>query len=209
MSTVSVAMVDMNNKKVKDVTLPALFGAEVKPHLLHSAVVNQLANKRAGTASTKTKGLVSGGGKKPWKQKGTGRARSGSNRSPLWRHGGTCFGPLPRDYSYSMPKKMKRAALTAALAEKAKEQRVIVLDKLALAEPKTKQMSTLLATLGVSENAIVLLSPENRNVALAARNIPSVKVLRMQNINVYDLLKYRYLITTEDALNVLEETYGK
>jgi len=108
-----------------------------------------------------------------------------------------------------MPKKMKRAALTAALAEKAKEQRVIVLDKLALAEPKTKQMSTLLATLGVSENAIVLLSSENRNVALAARNIPSVKVLRMQNINVYDLLKYRYLITTEDALNVLEETYGK
>lgn len=209
MSTVSVAMVDMNNKKVKDVKLPALFEVEVKPHLLHSAVVNQLANKRAGTASTKTKGLVSGGGKKPWKQKGTGRARSGSSRSPLWRHGGTVFGPLPRDYSYSMPKKMKRAALTAALAEKAKEQRVIVLDKLALAEPKTKQMSALLATLGVSENAIVLLSSENRNVALAARNIPSVKVLRMQNINVYDLLKYRYLITTEDALNALEETYGK
>lgn len=205
----SVAMVDMSNKKVKDVELPALFGAEIKPHVLHTAVVNQLANRRAGTAATKTKGLVSGGGKKPFKQKGTGRARAGSSRSPLWRHGGTIFGPLPRDYSYSIPKKEKRAALISALASKVSENKLIVLDKLSLAKPKTKQMAGLLETLGVAESALVLLTAENKNVALAARNIPNVKVLRMGNINVYDLLKYRYLITTQDAITAMQEVYGK
>ena len=205
----SVAMVDMNNKKLKEMELPALFGAEVKTHLLHTAVVNQLANKRAGTACTKTKGLVSGGGKKPWKQKGTGRARAGSSRSPLWRHGGTVFGPLPRDYSYTIPKKEKRAALASALAAKVSENRLIVLDKIMLAEPKTGQMSSLLKNLGVAENALVLLGAENKNVALASRNMPSVKVLRMENINVYDLLKYRYLITTGDVLTALAEVHGK
>jgi len=205
----SVAMVDMSNKKVKDVELPAVFGAEVKSHLLHSAVVNQLANRRAGTAATKTKGLVSGGGTKPFKQKGTGRARAGSTRSPLWRHGGTVFGPMPRDYSYSMPKKEKRAALAAALSSKVGENRMVLLDKLELAEPRTKQMSELLKTLGVAESALVLISAENKNVALASRNMPNVKVLRMENINVYDLLKYRYLITTQDALTTMQEVYGK
>ena len=205
----SVAMVDMSNKKVKDVELPAVFGAEVKSHLLHSAVVNQLANRRAGTAATKTKGLVSGGGVKPFKQKGTGRARAGSTRSPLWRHGGTVFGPVPRDYSYSMPKKEKRAALAAALSSKVGENRMVVLDKLELTEPRTKQMSDLLKTLGVAESALVLISAENKNVALASRNMPNIKVLRMENINVYDLLKYRYLITTQDALTTMQEVYGK
>ena len=205
----SVAMVDMSNKKVKDVELPAVFGEEVKSHLLHSAVVNQLANRRAGTAATKTKGLVSGGGVKPFKQKGTGRARAGSTRSPLWRHGGTVFGPTPRDYSYSMPKKEKRAALAAALSSKVGENRMVVLDKLELTEPRTKQMSDLLKTLGVAESALVLISAENKNVALASRNMPNIKVLRMENINVYDLLKYRYLITTQDALTTMQEVYGK
>ena len=205
----SVSMVDMSNKKVKDVELPALFGAEVKSHLLHSAVVNQLANRRAGTAATKTKGLVSGGGKKPFKQKGTGRARAGSSRSPLWRHGGTVFGPQPRDYSYSMPKKEKRAALVAALSSKVSEQRMILLDKLELAGPRTKQMAELLKALGVAESALVLITGENKNVSLATRNMPSIKVLRMENINVYDLLKYRYLITTQDALTAMQEVYGK
>jgi len=205
----SVAMVDMSNKKVKDVELPALFGAEIKPHVLHTAVVNQLANRRAGTAATKTKGLVSGGGKKPYKQKGTGRARAGSSRSPLWRHGGTIFGPVPRDYSYSIPKKEKRAALISALAAKVSENKLIVLDKLSLSEPKTKQMAGLLETLGVAESALVIVTAENKNVALAARNIPTVKVLRMGNINVYDLLKYRYLITTQDAITAMQEVYGK
>lgn len=205
----SVAMVDMSNKKVKDVELPAVFGEEVKSHLLHSAVVNQLANRRAGTASTKTKGLVSGGGIKPFKQKGTGRARAGSTRSPLWRHGGTVFGPMPRDYSYSMPKKEKRAALAAALSSKVGENRMVLLDKLELAGPRTKQMSELLKTLGVAESALVLIVAENKNVALASRNMPNIKVLRMENINVYDLLKYRYLITTQDALTTMQEVYGK
>lgn len=205
----SVAMVDMSNNKVKDVELPAVFGAEVKSHLLHSAVVNQLANRRAGTAATKTKGLVSGGGTKPFKQKGTGRARAGSTRSPLWRHGGTVFGPTPRDYSYSMPKKEKRAALAAALSSKVGENRIVLLDKLELAGPRTKQMSELLKTLGVAESALVLISAENKNVALASRNMPNIKVLRMENINVYDLLKYRYLITTQDALTTIQEVYGK
>ncbi|MCK9420845.1 MAG: 50S ribosomal protein L4 [Nitrospirae bacterium] len=205
----SVSMVDQQNKKVKDVELPGFFSTEVRPHLMHAAVVNQLANKRAGTASTKNKALVSGGGAKPWKQKGTGRARSGSNRSPLWRHGGTCFGPMPRNYSYALPKKAKRAALLDALASKLTDNRLVLIEKLELAEPKTTLVSTMLETLGVQENALILITSENKNLTLAARNIPSVKVLRMDNINVYDVLKYRYLITTQDALNSMQEAFGK
>jgi large subunit ribosomal protein L4 len=205
----SVAMVDQNNKKVKDVELPALFSSEVRSHLVHSAIVNQLANRRAGTASTKNKALVSGGGKKPFKQKGTGRARAGSNRSPLWRHGGTVFGPMPRDYSYALPKKAKRGALVDAIASKVAESRMILLENLNLAEPKTKLVSELMETLGVQETALILIKAENKNLALAARNIPSVKVLRLDNINVYDLLKYRYLVTTQDVMNAMQEVYGK
>lgn len=205
----SVVMVDQNNKKVKDVELPGVFAGEVRAHLVHAAVVNQLANRRAGTASTKTKGLVSGGGKKPFKQKGTGRARAGSSRSPLWRHGGTIFGPMPRDYSYSLPKKAKRAALTDALASKVADNKLILIDSLNFAEPKTKLVSAMLESLGIQQNAVVLIKGENKNLTLAARNIPSVKVLRMENINVYDLLKYAYLITTQDSLNAMQEVYGK
>lgn len=205
----SVIMVDQSNKKVKDVELPAFFSSVVRPHLVHAAVVNQLANRRAGTAATKNKALVSGGGKKPFKQKGTGRARAGSNRSPLWRHGGTIFGPMPRDYSYALPKKAKRAALMDALASKVAENKLILLESISFAEPKTKLMSALLETLGVQETALVLMKAENKNLALAARNIPTVKVLRMDNINVYDVLKYRYLITTQEALNAMQEVYGK
>lgn len=205
----SVVMVDQSNKKVKDVELPSVFSAAVRPHLMHAAVVNQLANRRAGTAATKNKALVSGGGKKPFKQKGTGRARAGSNRSPLWRHGGTIFGPMPRDYSYALPKKEKRAALVDAISSKVADNRLILVNSLELAEPKTKLVSTLLDTLGVQQTALVLIKTENKNLTLAARNVPSVKVLRMDNINVYDLLKYQYLITTQDALNAMQEVYGK
>jgi large subunit ribosomal protein L4 len=205
----SVVMVDQNNKKVKDVELPDLFATPVRPHLIHAAVVNQLANRRAGTAATKNKALVSGGGKKPFKQKGTGRARAGSNRSPLWRHGGTIFGPMPRDYSYALPKKEKRAALVDAISSKVADNKLVLVNSLELAEPKTKLVSTLLDTLGIQENVLVLINAENKNLMLAARNIPSVKVLRMDNINVYDLLKYRYLITTPEGLNIMQEVYGK
>jgi len=205
----SVVMVDQNNKKVKDVELPGVFSTEVRSHLVHAAVVNQLANRRAGTAATKNKALVSGGGKKPWKQKGTGRARAGSSRSPLWRHGGAVFGPMPRDYSYSLPKKAKRAALVEALASKINENKLILVDSLDLAEPRTKLVSSLLTNLGVQESVLVLINAENKNLALAARNIPTVKVLRLANINVYDVLKYRNLITTQDALDALQKEYGK
>lgn len=205
----SVIMVDQSNKKVMDVELPALFGSDIRPHLIHASVVNQLANRRAGTAATKNKALVSGGGKKPWKQKGTGRARAGSNRSPLWRHGGTCFGPMPRDYSYALPKKEKRAALVDAIASKVLDNRLVLVSSLDFAEPKTKLVTSMLDTLGVKENALVLIKSENKNLTLASRNIPSVKVLRMENINVYDLLKYRYLIMTQDALSAIQEVYGK
>ena len=205
----SVKVVNMNNKKVKDVELPEKLASLEKAHLIHTAVVNQLANKRAGTAATKTRDLVRGGGKKPWRQKGTGRARAGSNRSPLWRGGGVVFGPLPRDYSYTVPKKMKKAALAAAFAAKVNDKKLVLLDQLSLNEPKTKMMTELLKKLGVEESALVLIASENRNVALAARNIPSVKVLRLQNINIYDLMKYRYLVTTQEALSAIEEAYGK
>jgi len=205
----SVVMVDQNNKKVKDVELPSLFGSEIRSHLIHASVVNQLANRRAGTASTKNKAMVSGGGKKPWKQKGTGRARAGSTRSPLWRHGGTCFGPMPRDYSYALPKKEKRAALVDAIASKVIDNRLVLVNSLDFAEPKTKLVTSMLDTLGVKENALVLIKAENKNLTLASRNIPSVKVLRMENINVYDLMKYRYLIMTQDALSAIQEVYGK
>lgn len=205
----SVSMVDQNNKKVKDVELPSMFSVEVRPHLVHAAVVNQLANRRAGTAATKNKALVSGGGKKPFKQKGTGRARAGSSRSPLWRHGGTVFGPTPRDYSYALPRKAKRAALVDAVASKVADNKLLLVDSLELTEPKTKLVSSILENLGVQETALVLIAGENKNLRLAARNIPSVKVLKMDNINVYDLLKYRYLITTQEVLNAMQEVYGK
>ncbi len=205
----SVVMVDQNNKKVKDVELSGVFSTEVSSHVLHAAVVNQLANRRAGTASTKNKALVSGGGKKPFKQKGTGRARAGSSRSPLWRHGGTVFGPLPRDYSYALPKKARKAALAQALASKVADNKLILVDSLNVAEPKTKLVSALLEALGVQGNALLLVKDENKNLTLAARNIPSVKVLRTGNINVYDLLKYSFLITTQDAVNAMQEVYGK
>lgn len=205
----SVVMVDQKNNKVKEVELPAIFSSEVRTHLVHAAVVNQLANRRAGTASTKNKALVSGGGKKPFKQKGTGRARAGSSRSPLWRHGGTVFGPMPRDYSYAMPKKARRGALVDALASKLADNKLILIDSLNISEPKTKLVSGLMETLGIQGNALVLIKEENKNLALAARNIPAVKVLRMQNVNVYDVLKYAYLITTQDTLSAMQEVYGK
>jgi large subunit ribosomal protein L4 len=205
----SIAIVDQKNNKVKDVELPSIFSAEIRPYLVHAAVVNQLANRRAGTAATKNKALVSGGGKKPFKQKGTGRARAGSSRSPLWRHGGTIFGPVPRDYSYALTKKAKRGALVDAVASKISENRLIVVDSLEVAEPKTKLVAGMLENLGVNESALVLVVGENSNLRLAARNIPSVKVLKTDNINVYEVLKYRYLITTQDALNAMQEVYGK
>ncbi|HZD39272.1 MAG TPA: 50S ribosomal protein L4 [Terriglobales bacterium] len=181
-----------------------IFGVSPRPHLLHEVVVMQLRNRRAGTAATKSKGLVRGGGKKPWRQKGTGRARAGSIRSPVWVGGGTIFGPQPRDYSFRMPRKARREALMSALSVKNREGCIIVVERLTLDEAKTKRMVEALAELKVSSALIVLSEPEEK-VERSARNLPSVKVIRVEGLNVYDLLHYEHLIMTEAALKRLEE----
>lgn len=181
-----------------------IFAVELRPHLLHQAVTMQRNNRRAGNASTKTRGFVRGGGKKPWKQKGTGRARAGSIRSPLWVGGGTIFGPQPKDYSYHMPKQARRQALLSALSLKNKEGKIIVLDTLELSEAKTKLMRQVLEGLQV-KNAVILLPRSDEKVELSARNLPYVKVLRVEALNVYDLLRHEHLIMTEGALRRIEE----
>jgi len=182
----------------------AIFGANPRRHLLHQAVVMQLANRRAGSAATKSKGFVRGGGKKPWRQKGTGRARAGSIRSPIWVGGGTVFGPQPRDYSYRMPRTARREALLSALSLKKRENKIIVVDKFELEQAKTKLMVQALAELKV-QSALLVISQPDVKIERSARNLPNLKVLRVEGLNVYDLLRYEHLILTEQALKTLEE----
>ena len=182
----------------------AIFGAKARPHLLHQAVVMQLANRRAGTAATKTKGFVRGGGKKPWKQKGTGRARAGSIRSPIWVGGGTVFGPTPRDYSYRMPRTARREALLSALSVKNRDGKLIVVDKFSLEAAKTKIMAQALAELKVT-SALIVIAGADATIERSARNLPKIKVLRVEGVNVYDLLRYDHLVLTAGALKLLEE----
>jgi len=181
-----------------------IFGIKTRPHLLHQTVVMQLNNRRAGTAATKSKGFVRGGGKKPWRQKGTGRARAGSIRSPLWVGGGTIFGPQPKDYSFRMPRKARREALLSALSLKHGDGKIIVLDKLELEEAKTKLMVKVLIELKVASALLVIAQPDEK-IERSSRNIPALKVLRVEGLNVYDLLRYEHLILTEGALKLLEE----
>ena len=181
-----------------------VFGVRVRPHLLHQAVTMQLNRRRAGTASTKSKGWVRGGGKKPWRQKGTGRARAGSIRSPLWVGGGTIFGPQPRDYSYRLPRKARREALLSALSLKHREGKILVVDKLELAEAKTKLLRQWLESLKIT-SALIVIPEEDEKVERSARNLPKVKVLRIEGINVYDLLRFERLILTERTVKLLEE----
>jgi len=181
-----------------------IFGAKPRTHLLHQAVVMQLANRRTGSAATKSKGFVSGGGKKPWRQKGTGRARAGSIRSPIWVGGGTVFGPQPRDYSYRMPRTARREALLSALSLKKRESKLIVVDKLQLEQAKTKLMVQVLAELKVA-SALLVIPQADAKIERSARNLPNVKVLRVDGLNVYDLLRYEHLILTEQALKILQE----
>jgi large subunit ribosomal protein L4 len=182
----------------------AIFGAKPRTHLLHQAVVMQLANRRTGSAATKSKGFVSGGGKKPWRQKGTGRARAGSIRSPIWVGGGTVFGPQPRDYSYRMPRTARREALLSALSLKKRENKVIVVDKFELEQAKTKLMVQALAELKVAR-ALLVIPQADAKIERSARNLPKIKVLRVEGLNVYDLLRYEHLILTDDALKILQE----
>jgi len=182
----------------------AIFAVKPRTHLLHQAVVMQLANRRAGSAATKSKGFVRGGGKKPWRQKGTGRARAGSIRSPIWVGGGTVFGPEPRDYSYRMPRTARRAALLSALSLKKRENKIIVVDKLDLEQAKTKFMVQALVELKVA-SALLVIPQADVKIERSARNLPNLKVLRVEGLNVYDLLRYEHLIFTDEALKTLQE----
>ncbi len=183
----------------------AVFGQPVNEAVLHEVVVMQLANRRQGTHDTKTRSQIRGGGKKPWRQKGTGRARHGTIRSPIWRGGGIVFGPHPRDYSYRVPKKVKRMALKSALATKVGAGRILVLDALELEAPKTKEMARILANLKAGEGALVVTAERNANVEKSARNIPGVKSMEARRLNVYDLLDHPHLIVTRDAVARVEE----
>ena len=185
----------------------AVFGRTGHNSLLHEAVRMQLAKRRAGTAATKTKGLVAGGGKKPWRQKGTGRARSGSTRSPLWRHGGTIFGPQPRDYSYKMPKKAWRQALTLALSDRALGGKLVVVESLDLAEPKTRHAQAALTALGLT-HALIIFGDDDANFFRAARNLAAHKLLPLAGLNVYDVLNYDELLMTTKTAKAIEERLG-
>jgi large subunit ribosomal protein L4 len=199
-------VIDRQGTPIEKVTVAdSAFGAEVKAHLLHQVVRMQLANRRRGTASTKARGEVSGGGRKPWRQKGTGRARQGSTRSPLWRGGGVALGPKPRDYAYELPKKVRRAALCCALSMKVQEGLLKVVDRIDIPEPKTKRMVGFLKDLRVEKPALVLLADDNANAQLSGRNLSNVKVLRVEGVNIYDLLVHDYLICAKDALMKLQE----
>jgi len=209
-----IDLINIKREKVGELELkPDIFGVEVKKHLLHEAVVMQLANRRRGTASTKTIADVSGSTAKPWRQKGTGRARAGHKRSPLWRGGGIVFGPKPRDYSYQIPKKVRQVAIRSALSLKIQQNKFLVLDKMIeLAQPKTKEIVSLLSNLGSPKRALFLLLEIDKNFLLSARNIPGVKVAQARAVNVYDLLYYDTVIATREAINKIainkiEETF--
>lgn len=204
----NVSVYNMEGKEVGTMELnDAVFGVEIKEHLVHRAVVLQLANNRQGTQKAKTRSEVSGGGRKPWRQKGTGHARQGSTRAPQWTGGGVVFAPVPRDYSFKMNKKEKRAALKSVLTSKVQDNKFIVLDELKLNEVKTKEMKKVLDSLKV-EKAIVVVGNDTDNVVLSARNIPGVITTTVNTLNVYDLLKYNTVIATKTGVASIEEVYA-
>jgi large subunit ribosomal protein L4 len=192
-----------------DITLPGLFGEKPREHLVYEVVHMQQASRRAGTHATKTRGFVSGGGAKPWRQKGTGRARSGSNRSPIWAGGATVFGPQPRDYSYRVPAKARRVALRSVLADRQRNGALTVVDRIELAEPKTKRVVEMLGALGLSGSVLIISKDENIALERAARNLKSVKVLRSAGVNVYDVLKHQHVLLTQEAVQALAERLEK
>ena len=204
----NVSVYNMEGKEVGSLELnDAIFGVEVNEHLVHMAVLQQLANNRQGTQKAKTRSEVSGGGRKPWRQKGTGHARQGSTRSPQWTGGGVVFAPVPRDYSFKMNKKEKRAALKSALTSKVEENKFIVVDELNFDEIKTKKFQAVLNNLNVNK-ALVVLEDGNKNVEISAKNIPDVKTARTNTINVYDILKYNTVIATKAVVAAIEEVYA-
>ncbi|MBR4111304.1 MAG: 50S ribosomal protein L4 [Clostridia bacterium] len=203
-----VDLLNMEGKKVGDIELAeSVFAVEVNEDVMHEVVVNYLANQRQGTQSTKTRSEVRGGGRKPWKQKGTGRARQGSIRAPQWIKGGIALGPKPRSYKYTLNKKVRRLALKSALSSKVLENQIIVLDELKLEAIKTKAMAKVLENLK-AEKALIVILDKDVNVQASARNIPNVKTASVNTINTYDLLKYETLIVTKEAVEKIEEVYA-
>lgn len=203
-----VDLLNIEGKKVGDIELAeSIFGVEVNTDVMHEVVVNYLANQRQGTGSTKTRSEVTGGGKKPWKQKGTGRARQGSIRAPQWIKGGIALGPKPRSYKYTLNKKVKRLALKSAFSSKVQENEIIVLDSLNFDEIKTKNMAKVLENIKANK-ALIVLADKNLNVQASARNIPNTKTALVNTINTYDILKYGTLVLTKDAVEKIEEVYA-
>ena len=204
----NVSVYNMEGKEVGTIELnDAVFGVEVNEHLVHMAVVQQLANNRQGTQKAKTRSEVRGGGRKPWRQKGTGHARQGSTRSPQWTGGGIVFAPKPRDYSFKMNKKEKRAALLSALTSRVEDKKFIVVEGLTFNDIKTKNMVNVLKNLEVKK-ALVVTDDDNKNVTLSSRNIPGVKTAFTNTINVYDILKYDKMVVAKDVISKIEEVYA-
>jgi len=200
-----VQVLDQSGNPVEEMSLPEeVLEYPVKDHLVYETVVNYLANQRQGTASTKTKAEVSGGGRKPWRQKGTGRARTGSNRSPLWRHGGTTFGPRPRDYGYELPKKARKNALKSALAAKLADNLLLIINEINISQPKTKEAAAWLKNLKI-DSALIIDSRENKNLFRAVRNIPEVKAVDGEKLNTYDVLRYKWLVCSQKEFNSVLE----
>ncbi len=205
----NVSVYNMEGKEVGTIELSdAVFGVEVNEHLVHLAVVQQLANKRQGTQKAKTRSEVSGGGRKPWKQKGTGHARQGSTRSPQWTGGGVVFAPAPRDYSFKMNRKEKQAALKSALTDKVLNNSLIVVDELKMDETKTKKLAEVMVNLKATRKALVVMNDKDENVVLSARNLPEVKTALTNTINVYDVMNAKTLVLTKDAVAKIEEVYA-
>jgi large subunit ribosomal protein L4 len=205
----TVALYNISGAQVGEIELSeTVFGIEPNTHVLHEAVVMQQASLRQGTHKVKTRAEVRGGGRKPWKQKGTGRARQGSIRSPQWKGGGVVFGPTPRSYGYKLPKKVRRLAIKSALSSKVLDNSVIVLDQLSLAQPKTKEFAAILKNLNVVSKTLVVTSSFDDNVALSTRNIPGVKFLTAEGLNVLDVMVYDKLIITKDAVSKVEEVFA-
>jgi large subunit ribosomal protein L4 len=200
-----VQVLDSAGNKVNEISVPGgILDAPLKEHLLYESVINYRANQRSGSAATKTRAMVRGGGRKPWRQKGTGRARAGSTRSPIWRKGGVTFGPSPRSYAYSMPKKARRNALKSALSMKLNEKQLVILDAIEFKEPKTKEGVKFLEGLKL-DSALVVDNHENKNMFLSLRNIPKVKAIDFSNLNVYDVLNFRSLVFSQKAFESLME----
>ena len=204
----NVTVYNMEGNEVGTMELnDAVFGVEINEHLVHLAVVRQLANNRQGTQKAKTRSEVSGGGRKPWRQKGTGHARQGSIRAPQWTGGGVVFAPVPRDYEVKMNKKERRAALKSALTSKVQDNKLVVVDSLTLAEAKTKEMPKVLTNLK-AEKALIVTAGDDQNVVLSARNIADVQTATVNTINVYDVMKYNTVVVTKDAVASIEEVYA-